>query len=350
MQWIAITCLLFLSEPGWTGFALIPAFPGESTVKKSCNASPAQLPQTAGPWTRPAASQHWEAATIFEYINGAGEMYLAYRFAGLDVYLYTAPGRDDILVEIYEMKSPDDAFGLLSSDWGGDPVDLGNQPAQDSSGGRVPPHRALYGAGLLRFCARNLYGRILAYTETPESKEAVLSLGRAIAAGQENPPPPLWINRLPLRLTESWRLKPNRVCFFRSHLILNSVYFLSQKNILNLDQACEAVFAEYECNETSATLPPVKALLIRYPGADRARQAFQRFFEAYLPEYAANRPGDLSAGFQDVYNIEDGWVGCAWHQNHAAILFECPDQQTAQSMLQQVSGEIQRVEDSHDGS
>ncbi|MFB3786281.1 MAG: DUF6599 family protein [bacterium] len=306
------------------------------------------MPETAGPWKRPETSQHWDATNLFEYIDGAGELYLGYLFQGLDVYFYTAPGRDDILVELYVMKTPDDAFGLLSTDWGGDPVNLWSQPMKEEADGRVPPQRALYGAGLLRFCVGNLYARVMAYTETPEAKEAVLALGRSIASGRDNPPPPAWINRLPLRLADAWRLVPSRVCFFRSHLILNSAYFLSQQNILNLNHACEAVFALYESPVSPNDSRRIKALLIRYPDSESARKALRRFMEAYLPEHAAEQPGNLSDEFQCVYNIEDGWLAGAVRHNRAAILFECPDQQTAQSMLQHVSGEIQREEDNDD--
>ncbi len=57
-------------------------------------------------------------------MNGGGELYLAYRFDRLDVYHYEAKGQNKILVEVYQMKTTDDAFGLLSLDWGGGPVIL----------------------------------------------------------------------------------------------------------------------------------------------------------------------------------------------------------------------------------
>jgi len=50
----------------------------------------------------------------------------------------------------------------------------------------APSARALYGAGLLRLCAGSLYARILAEHETSTAKEAVLALGRAVAADAKN--------------------------------------------------------------------------------------------------------------------------------------------------------------------
>jgi hypothetical protein len=57
-------------------------------------------------------------------MNGAGELYIGYRFRHLDVYEYTSGSEENILVELYYMETPDDAFGLLSLDWGGESVTL----------------------------------------------------------------------------------------------------------------------------------------------------------------------------------------------------------------------------------
>jgi hypothetical protein len=80
-------------------------------------------------------------------MDGAGELYLGYRFQHLDVYEYTSPAQGEILVELYSMESPDDAYGLLSGDWGGEAADL-KASGYDAAQSGVP--RALYGAGLLR--------------------------------------------------------------------------------------------------------------------------------------------------------------------------------------------------------
>jgi len=58
-------------------------------------------------------------------MDGAGELYLGYRFDHLESYEYEVQSEKNILVELYFMKTADDAFGLLSLDWGGEPVDLG---------------------------------------------------------------------------------------------------------------------------------------------------------------------------------------------------------------------------------
>ena len=82
------------------------------------------LPRSVDAWTRADAPQHVGPADIFKYMDGAGELYLGYRFRFLEAWEYKNPAEDGILVELYWMESSDDAYGLLSGDWGGEAVDL----------------------------------------------------------------------------------------------------------------------------------------------------------------------------------------------------------------------------------
>ena len=41
------------------------------------------LPKTIGHWTRPESPRVINSANIFDYMNGAGELYLGYRFSTL---------------------------------------------------------------------------------------------------------------------------------------------------------------------------------------------------------------------------------------------------------------------------
>ena len=75
------------------------------------------LPKTIGLWTRPDSPKFVNAQNIFDYMDGAGELYIGYCFDRLEYYEYKAKSQGDILVKIYFMKTSDDAFGLLSLDW-----------------------------------------------------------------------------------------------------------------------------------------------------------------------------------------------------------------------------------------
>jgi hypothetical protein len=309
-------------------FAMTILIHGEATGKMK--AGKLDLPKTVGVWNRPDSPHLINSKNIFKYMNGAGELYLGYRFRYLEVFDYTSADQGDILVELYFMETADDAFGLLSLDWGGEPVSFEGTPAATSNQFFTASTRALYGGGLLRLWSDCIYTRIMAERETPASKEAVLALGKAIAAGTQYPPEPALVKLLPLEIDAVWKLRADRLSFFRSHLVLNSIYYLSHKNILDLDLSAEAVSAPYQHIPGSGDLIRSQFLLVQYKNHERARQALNHFHGAYLPELKK----EITADSASLFKLEDGWLAYKLIGRYIAIVFECPDPESAREILQ----------------
>ena len=293
------------------------------------------LPKIVGLWQKPESPKVVTAENIFEYMNGAGELYLGYRFDRLDVYEYTAESQKQILVEVYFMKTPDDAFGLLSLDWGGDSVHLDSSTQVEGKGDSAWPS-ALYGEGLLRLWSGNIYARVMATQETQESKQAVLSVGQAIVKGRKNPPSPNIMNMLKKDLSSEWELRKDRTSFFRTRLVLNSLYYLSHQNILDLDHTCEAVAALYEKQTSSRERARIQFLLIKYPDSQRAKQALSHFHGAYLPDFPFSAKTDPSGRITGVFSVEDGWMAYTLQEESIAFVFECPDESSARAIVDQI--------------
>ncbi len=313
------------------------------------------LPDVVGAWHKSGPVRHVDARTIFDYMDGGGELYLAYRFERLEVQEYAAAGEGNIVVEVYRVGSPDDAFGLLSNDWGGEPVDL-KMAAAPARRTIVPQARALYGAGLLRFGCGSLYGRILASRETPASRSAVLALGRAIAAGAAGAPVPALVGALDGAAPPGYRLRPDRVCFFRSHLVLNAVYFVSSEDILDLDPSSEAVAAAFEPVAGSKGAGRVQAVLVRYRDDATASRGLARFVSTYLPENADPAAASARAGVpsavaggerpngqrapqtsEGCQPVEHGWVAYRRRGADLAIVFDAPDRAQATELVSRLS-------------
>ncbi len=237
------------------------------------NADKPNLPKTVGVWNRLEPPRIINSKNIFKYMNGAGELYLGYRFRHLAVFDYTSADQGNILVELYFMESPDDAFGLLSLDWGGESVPFDGAPEAISTRFYTAANRALYGGGLLRLWSNYIYARIMAERETPTSKDAVFALGKAIAAGTQYPLEPALVKLLPLEIDDVWKLRADRLSFFRSHLVLNSIYYLSHENILDLDLSAEAVIAPYQYISDSGDPKRSQFLLVQYENRERALAA-----------------------------------------------------------------------------
>lgn len=295
------------------------------------------LPKTFGEWSQSEPVRTITSKNIFEYMNGGGELYLAYGFERLEIVKYTIPDQPEILVEIYVMKTAADAFGLLSLDWEGESVEIG--PALSPAKAEklvLSGKRYLYGSGLLRFAVDTLFVRILSFQDTPAVREAILFLGQTICKNLPPCPEPEFIQELPKELVQGYKLRKDRVGYFRSYLILNMLYYISHQDILNLDHSKQAAFAPYENRSHEGSKKTINYLMIQYPDRENAEIALKKFHEAYLPEFSNGYMEDGKIRQSNVYTIEDGIVGFKLEDSRLSILFELPDKAVAKSILQKL--------------
>ncbi len=301
------------------------------------------LPRQVGLWKLTEGPRRIEPKAIFDYMDGGGELYLGYRFRHLDVYDYRDATDTQILAEIYQMQTSDDAFGLLSLDSDGQAVAFG----PDNS----PAGRGIYGAGLLRLWSGDIFVRILAEKETSESRDAVMQLGEAVTAARTQTSPPAFLGALPTEFG-GYQLNRGQASFLRSYLVLNSLYFLSTQNILKLDLKTEAVIASYR---TSGPDQPNSARLleIRYDSPGSALAALRGFMQSYLPEHkctgkdkTGSRPGGQPA--TGTCLVEDGWVGYRAVGRTLILAFQLPSEQTARLCLDKAAEQLQNWEKSHE--
>lgn len=285
------------------------------------------LPDTIKQWRLDGTSRLIDRSGIFDYMNGAGELYLGYHFDYLRVFEYRDVTGNDILVELYDMADSNDAFGLLSLDWGGEVLTL--MPPADF------PH-ALYGKGLLRIWSNNLYVRIMAMKETPASREVILQLGKIIVSEQDNPMPPKLLSVLEPELGSGWTLRKERIGYFYSHLVLNSLYYLSHENILKLDHSTEAVIAAYERARKNRKPERIHLLVVNYPDHHRARKALRSFIESYLADRSSEKQPEAENGGMGFCQIEDGWMGYRLLRRYLVLILGCPDQGTARGIMNRV--------------
>lgn len=288
------------------------------------------LPDNVDLWTKAGSFKKITEKNIFDYMNGAGELYVGYRFDHLEVYEYTSKEQEDILVELYFMKTSDDAFGLLSLDWGGESVSLSETQKRNLDGkGSIWPS-ALYGEGLLRLWSDNVYARVMAYKDTPSSKKAVLKIGQSIVKDRENSPSPNLLKTFPESIKRYWSQRKDRTSFFRSHLVFNSLYYLGHENMLDLDLTSEAVISSYERKSVEGIIR-IQLLFVRYDNAERAIRAIEHFHSTYLPEHLVSFEQSFN-----VFPIEDSWLGYRIQDNVVAFVFECPDEETIRAILSEI--------------
>ena len=301
-------CLGFLS----LAVLMSPTAPAEQTMASADFVLAKALPQDLAGWQKSRDDQVYNRDDIFDYLDGAGELYLAFDFRFVFVREYTKPDAPSIVVEIYQMSSAADAYGIFTQDTDGQEIRFG----QD----------ALYGAGLLRFWKDNVFVRIMADRETPEAKEAVMKLGGTIdSAIPEAGPKPEILGKLPVE-----GLEPPTVRFFHTVISLNSHYFMSNVNILNLSPDTQVVMARYEKNGARGIL-----ILVEYPSEDKAYSAGGRFIEMYLLQrFLPERK------FPPVELENKKYAGAVRAGRCLAIAVEADDKATAEDLLKRASANL----------
>ena len=268
-----------------------------------------EVPQSVNGWMVDTQVRQFNRKTLFKYIDGGAELYLAYRFRRVSVHIFSKPGKPDIIMDLYDMTTPQDAFGVFTAEREGDDIGIGNA--------------AEYEGGLLRFCKGRFFVSIMTHEETPESKRAVLSLAKTVAVGIEPiGEKPELLSALP----ETGRIDRS-IRYFHDHNILNLHYYIADENILRLDMRTEAVLARYAADGGKPYL-----LVIRYPSTARATSAFRSFLETYMPEA-------MEAG---LVQTEDGrWTGAFSHSEFVWVVFEGPSKHWTGSLLETVRTQLE---------
>jgi hypothetical protein len=248
-------------------------------------------PQAAG-WKWDGETRTFAGKSLYTHIDGAAEVYLAYGFKQVLVRRYVRAGQPDILAEVYLLGSSEDAYGVFS---------LERQDPEAGIG-----QGSEFGGSLLRFWKGPYFVTVLGNGTGREMEEAVLALGRILARGiKETGPLPRLLQFLPDQDTLP---PPDRVCFVRSHVLLNRCFFISHQNILRLGPNVQALLARYPGEKNRLRL-----LLLRYPTDARARTALSSFKTAYLPE---------SFPVGSVVQTEDGtWTGTTGEGNYVMVVF-----------------------------
>ena len=268
------------------------------------------VPASVGEWLAEGEGEYFPDEAIFTYMNGAGEVYRSYSFRTLFVRTFAKADREPITVELFDMGSPADAFGIFSRNRRGEDVGVGQGSEYDS--------------GYLLFWRGRYFVAVYALEADDETKGVVFELGRAIAEaiGEDGPLPAM------LSLLPADELVPGSERYFHLHTCLNHHYYLSDDNLLGLAPDTEAAIGEYGPKGGRFRL-----LLVHYPAADRAEAALARLNEEYLP----------AGGNGEPVAIEDGsWAAARTSGELLALVLDAPDAETAAALL---AAAVDRIEE-----
>jgi len=264
------------------------------------------LPPEIDGWTKADTPVTYDNKSLYEYINGGAELFIAYNFEKMFAFRYTASDESEIVIDIFDMGKSYDAYGIFSHGREEDDKKLG----QGSE----------YNSGLLTFWKDRYYVSILAFPETETKAQTVKKLGRvladAIPAIGESPP---IVNLLPPK-----NLVPYSTHYFHHHILVNSHYYIASENILNIDDTTHAVLARYKMKGDRFYM-----LLVNYQNNQKAQEAQKSFLQNYLPEAQ-----------EGIKELEDGkWTGCKIKDNLLVVVFNSPTKDVLVSYLKLVAAE-----------
>ncbi|MBM4340510.1 MAG: hypothetical protein FJ110_13335 [Deltaproteobacteria bacterium] len=127
-----------------------------------------KFPDIVG-WKQSGEVDTFNTKNLYEYINGAADLYLTYDFEELKVAEYQNEKKASVTVDVYRHKTPLLAFGIYSQERlsGAKFLDIGVQ--------------AYYEKGFLNFLTGPYYVKISASNTEPEDEAVLVSIAKKVA-------------------------------------------------------------------------------------------------------------------------------------------------------------------------
>jgi hypothetical protein len=216
--------------PAPGGISLRDVFPGDDAISG---------------WTRDGDAEVYDSDTLFDLVNGQADAFFAYNFEEVAVQSYASA--DAVLrIEIWQLATPADAYGLFTRNRSGEPTDVGNEGDTD------PGWRLAFWQD--RYYAQVRGRQSLADATLHAFAEAVVA---ALPSGGQTP---ALIGQLPRD-----GLVERSVIFFRREISIQDELWLGGENILGLTAATEGALARYTLDGA-----PVHLLMVQYADAGAA--------------------------------------------------------------------------------
>jgi len=174
------------------------------------------FPEVSG-WKQSGEVQTFIPKTLYEYINGAADLYLSYDFQELEVAEYQNDKKASITVEVYRHQTPVHAFGIYSQERlpNANYINVGVQGYVESN--------------VLNFLTGPYYVKISSYNTGAEDQEILLAFAKKVADN----------------LGDKGTLPSILACFPEEGKVKNSEKFFA-KNFIGYAFLYSAFTADYE--------------------------------------------------------------------------------------------------------
>jgi hypothetical protein len=256
------------------------------------------FPEVSG-WRKEGKTQIFSPRTLYEYIDGAADLYLAYEFRELHVAEYRGGKKAGVTVEIYRHQDPTQAFGIYSQERlaNGRFLGIGAQGYHEPN--------------VLNFLTGPYYVKITGFNTGEEDEKILLPFAEKVEAmlGEKTPLP---------RILSSFPPEGKK---------MNSEKFIS-KNFLGYSFLHSGYTADYE-------VAGRKFKIFAIEGQDQ--EDCRRMMEKYLKQTGKEGPKPS----EGIYRLKDtyhGEVDLFWKGNLIWGIVDLKDPQLRSKYLQEIEG------------
>jgi len=212
-------------------------------------------------WKIPEAPQDYFPEILFEYINGAAEIYLSYDFKELTVGQYEkGDSNASLIIEIYDMGNEINSFGIYSAERFPDSqfISLGNQGYLEEE--------------TLNFIVGKYYVKLLCFDSGEDSADFLKLFSQEVVK----------------RVKDKGTLPPALAFFPKQGLVRNSEKFIL-RNFMGYSFLHSGYLANYKLEDLE-----FDCFLIEGENADDA----QNMLKKYLEKKGKQSVEEISAGFR----------------------------------------------------
>ncbi|MBI5527494.1 MAG: hypothetical protein HY897_14260 [Deltaproteobacteria bacterium] len=281
----------------------------------------ALLPAQVDGWKAAEPDEHATYDTLFRLIDGGAEVYRSLNVSRVISRRYVKPGAADIVADIYDMGSAEDAYGAFHFDVrDGGSAGIGRESEWEKTN--------------LFFWKDRFFVSVAAMAPGPAAEKAVLAVGTAVAAAI---PRDGVLPELVRSLPEDGLLR-SQIHYFHDWPLLKRHYAFADENLLKLDKTTRGVLARYKnpaANGKPAGVELITLIQIRYATPDAARQALAAYRAKVMP----------GAGERGLRGSENGrWFAARAHADRVVIVFDAPTEKEALRRISQILPALPRKE------
>ncbi len=266
------------------------------------------LPPDINGWEISGTEKIYTPETLYDYIDGGAELYLSYGMNDVASVLYSKAGIGTIRVELFDMISSENAFGVFTHTRLADEKEFG-QGSQYFTGAQI-------------FWKDRYLVTIIGDDENKDIKETIKKIAVIIDSQiSKKGDLPLILSLLPQK-----NLVADGYCYFHHYIWQNIYYFISNDNIFDISDSTNAVIARYSGEDGKYIL-----LIVEYSDSVKAENAYLSVSK------------ELLKGASSIRNTDDStWIKSIYNSNYLIAVFKAPSEASANEILSGVQDIIHK--------